>query len=330
MRRRDFVKATAVSVMTWPLAARAQQGERARRIGVMMQFTASDPEGQRRSAAFTQRLRELGWADGRNAHIDFRWPGGDIEQIQIFAKELVNLGPDVIVAGGAPAAAAAKQATSKIPTVFLSVSDPVGQSLVESLAKPGGNVTGFTSFEFSMCGKWLEILQEIAPSARRAALVFNPGTITVTSLYLNALEAFAPTFNVKITTNPIHDDTEIERAMISLELEGNSSLIFLPDQFTSSHRKSIIDLAARHRLPAIYSFSYFARDGGLVSYGVDTTDMFRQAAVYVDKILQGTNPRDLPVQQPIKFELIINLKTAKALDLTVPQSLLATADEVIE
>jgi putative ABC transport system substrate-binding protein len=330
MQRREFITLIGGAAVTWPVVARAQQPERMRRVGVMMQFTASDPEGQTRRTAFAQRLQELGWADGKNAHIDYRWPGGDADQIRIFTNELVNRAPDVIVAGGAPAAAALKQATSTIPIVFLSVSDPVGQSLVESLARPSSNITGFTSFEFSMCGKWLEILKEIASSITRVALIFNPETNQAAPLYLNALEAHAPSFKMKIITNPIHDDAEIERAMISLELEANGGLIFLPDQFTASHRKSIIASAARHRLPAIYTFPYFAKDGGLVSYGVDTIEMFRQTAVYVDRILRGTSPRDLPVQQPNKFELIINLKTAKTLGLVVPPTLLARADEVIE
>jgi putative ABC transport system substrate-binding protein len=316
MRRREFITLLGGAAVGWSLSARAQT-DQMRRIGALMAYAASDPEGQSRGAAFEQGLKGLGWADGHNLRIEYRWPGDDVDRIRTFAKELVGMAPDAILGGATPAVTALQRATRTIPIVFAGVTDPVGQGIVESLAHPGGNLTGFTNFEFSLGGKWLELLKEIAPHVRRVALMFNPETAPAASLYLRSVEAVAPSFAVELTGTPVHDEAEMERAMASLAREPLGGLIVLPDIFTISHRKLTIALAARHRLPAIYSLSYFARDGGLVSYGIDTVDQYRGAALYVDRILKGAKPADLPVQAPNKFELVINLK-------------LARADEVIE
>ena len=330
MRRRDFITLLGSAAASWPLATRAQQSDRVRRIGVLMAYTESDPEGQSRSRAFEQALKELGWADGGNLRIDYRWPGEDVDQIRTFANDLVRMAPDAILAGATPAVIALQRATRSIPIVFAGVTDPVGQGIVESLAHPGGNLTGFANFEFSLGGKWLELLKEIAPQVTRVGIMFNPETAPASSSYLRSVEAVAPSFAIQLTAMPIRDEADMERVMASLAREPLGGLLVLPDIFTISHRKPTIALAARHRLPAIYSLAFFARDGGLVSYGIDTINEYRRAALYVDRILKGAKPADLPVQAPTKFELVINLKTAKALGLTISPSLLARADEVIE
>jgi putative ABC transport system substrate-binding protein len=330
MRRRDFISLLGGAAVAWPHAAIAQQPDRVRRIGLLMVFAATDPEGQRRAAIFAQALQKLGWTDGSNVRIDYRWAGGDADQTRTFAKELVSLAPDVLLAGATPPATALQSVTRTIPIVFVGVSDPVGQGIVESLAHPGGNLTGFTDFEFSLGAKWLETLKAIAPRVTRVALIFNPKTARFAPLYLRSAEAAASSFVLELTATPVHDDAEVERALTSLGSEPGGSVLVLPDIFTVTHRKPIIELAARYRLPAVYPYRYFAADGGLLSYGIDPIDPYLRAASYVDRILKGAKPADLPVQQPTKFELVINMKTAKALGLTVPPSLLVRADEVIE
>jgi putative ABC transport system substrate-binding protein len=308
----------------------AQKSERIRRIGVLMPFTAGDAVGLRRVKIFTQALQDLGWTDGQNTRIDYRWPGGDIEQIQSFAKELVGSRPDVVVGIGQAPTAALQQATRTIPIVFGMSIDPVAQGIVESLARPGGNATGFFATEPSLGGKWLELLKEIVPGLRRVAVIFNPETSTGGTSYLHAVETAAPLFSVAATGAPVHHAGDIELAISSLVREPGAGLIVLPDAFTASHLKQIIELAARYRLPAIYAGRDYANEGGLMTYGTDTIDLYRRAASYVDQVLKGANPANLPVQAQTKFGLVINLTTAKALGLTVPPSLLDRADDVIE
>src|SRR5262249_9851197 len=291
---------------------------------------ASDPQAKARIQVFRQGLHELGWRDGSNIRIDYRLGTTDPDQIAANAKELIDLKPDVIVAVATPAVVALLPETRTIPIVFVQLADPVGQGIVSSLAHPGGNVTGFTLFEFSMGGKWLELLKEIAPGVMRVAVMFNPDTAPFWPLFLRSVEAAVPSVSVKTTAAPVHDNTEVEDVMASLARVPGGGLISVPDAFTTSHRKSIIELAARHHLPAIYSQSYNAREGGLLSFGPDNLDLYRKAVLYVDRILKGAKPADLPVQNPTKFELAINLKTAKALGLQIPDKLLALADEVIE
>jgi putative tryptophan/tyrosine transport system substrate-binding protein len=330
MRRREFITFVGGAVAVRPLAAYAQQSNRMRRLAVYMTLAEGDPEAQREFAALQQGLAALGWIEGSNFHIDTRWATADPNSTRASAAELVRLAPDVILASATDGLAAFRQETQTIPTVFVSVSDPVGQGFVESLAHPGGNATGFTAFEFSMGGKWIETLKEIAPSVQRIAVMFNPKTAPYFGLFLRSIEAGAATFSVKSSATPVQDVAEVESAMAALAGEPSVSLICLSDSFTSVHRKTIISLAARYAIPAMFPWREFVFDGGLVSYGPDRADMYRRAPAYIDRILKGAKPADLPVQQPTKFELAINLKTAKALDLTVPQPLIARADEVIE
>lgn len=330
MRRRNFLGLLGGALIVRPSRAIAQQTDRPRRIAVLMPFAANDPEGPRRIEAFTKGLNDVGWTDGHNIRFDCRWPGDNAEQMRAFAKELVNLHPDVIVSNGTQATVVSQQATRSIPIVFVSVSDPVGQGIVESFAHPGSNSTGFAIFEFSMAGKWLELLKEIAPNVKRVSLIFNPDMAASGALYFSSLATVAPSLSVEMIPNPVHELEGIERSMASLSREPSGGLIVAPDTFTVSHRHQIIELAASYRLPAIYTFSYFVKDGGLLSYGVDSVDLFRRAAEYVDRILKGVKPNDLPVQQPTKFELFVNIKAARSLGLMVPQSLLTRADEVIE
>jgi putative tryptophan/tyrosine transport system substrate-binding protein len=329
MRRREFVSVVC-GVASWPLTVRAQQPQRVRRLGVLMTFTATDAVGLRRAKVFTQALHDLGWTDGQNTRIEYRWPGGDIELIQSLAKELVGSRPDVLVGFGQATTAAFQQATRTIPIVFGMSVDPVAQGIVESLARPGGNATGFFATEPSAGGKWLELLKEIVPGLRRVAVIFNPETSTGGPSYLHAVETAAPLFSVAATGAPVHHAGDIELAITSLVREPGGGLIVLPDAFTASHLKQIIEFAARYRLPAIYAARDYANEGGLMAYGTDPVDLYRRAASYVDQILKGANPANLPVQSQTKFALVINLKTAKALGLTVPPSLLERADEVIE
>ena len=330
MRRREFITLLG-GAAAWPLAARAQQPERMRRIGVLMGYAESDREGQAFVAAFREELQKLGWTEGRNIRIDTRWATpDDAESRQRFAKELVALQPDLILSHSTPTTAALLQQTRTIPIVFAIVSDPVGSGFVASFPRPGGNVTGFTNMEPTMAGKWLELLKEIAPRVARVAFLFNPATAPYAEYYLNPFKAAAASFAVEAIAAPVHDTSELETVVAAQAREPNGGLIVMPDTFTTAHRAEITSLAARYRLPAVYPFRFFAELGGLLSYGNDLVDNFRRAATYADRILKGAKPSELPVQAPVKFELVINLKTAKALGLTVPPASLARADEVIE
>jgi putative tryptophan/tyrosine transport system substrate-binding protein len=327
MRRRQFLALLGGMAISCPADVVAQKPDRVRRIGVL---TAGSAYGQRRAKIFTQALQDLGWTDGQNTRIDYRWASSDIERIQSLAKELVGSRPDVLVGAGSAPTAALQQATRTIPVVFLMVTDPVAQGIVESLARPGGNATGFFAMEPSVGGKWLELLKEIVPGLRRVAVIFNPETSTGGPSYLRSVETAAPLFSVEVTGAPVHHAGDIELAISSLVREPGGGLIVLPDPFTASHYKQIVESAARYRLPAIYAIRDYVNEGGLMSYGTNAVDMYRRAASYVDQILKGANPANLPVQAQTKFGLVINLKTAKALGLTVPPSLLDRADEVIE
>jgi putative tryptophan/tyrosine transport system substrate-binding protein len=329
MRRRDFFTLLGGAAAAWPLAARAQQGERMRRISVLMNLSADDPEGQARIAAFHQGLQEWGWTLGRNARIDVRWGAVDAYNSRRYAAELVALMPDVILAAASAAMGALQQTTHTVPIVFATIIDPVGAGFVESLAHPGGNVTGFMQFEYSLSGKWLELLKEIAPGVTRAAVLRDPAVGSGTGQYA-IIQAVAQSLGVELRPMDVRDPGEIERAIVAFARVPNGGLIIVGAPSAVVHRNLIITLAARHRLPAVYPVPYFARTGGLISYGPDSIDPYRRAAGYVDRILKGEKPADLPVQAPTKYELVINLKTAKALGLEVPPSLLARADEVIE
>jgi putative ABC transport system substrate-binding protein len=328
MRRREFMLALG-GAAAWPLAARAQ-GDRVRRVGVLMPADENDPVAKTYVSAFTQALSDLGWTESRNVRIDLRSAGSDINRIRALAQELVGLQPDIIATWGTPASVALQRETRTIPVVFANVSDPVASGIVAQLDRPSGNITGFADFgEASLGGKWLELLSEIAPGRNRAAIMFNPDTSPV-STFIPSLETAARLLKVAPIIAPVHSDVEIETAIIALGREPGSGLIVMPDNFTFGHRAPIILAVARHNVPAVYWQSSFARDGGLLSYGPDLVDNFRRAATYVDRILRGAKPAELPVQLPTKFEMAVNLKTAKALGLTVPPSLLARADEVIE
>jgi len=329
IRRRDFVT-LLVSAAAWPLVARAQQPEHMRRVGVLMAM-AENEEGRARIAAFRDELHRLGRVGGRNIQIEIRWAAGDEAKLQHFAKELVSLKPDVILANTTPAARALQRHTSEIPAVFVLVADPVGDRLVTSLARPGGNLTGFTSSEFSLGGKWLEIFKECVPSVRRVAMLFNPSTAPGGGWpYVHAAEAVASLFAVQIVGTPAADGEEIERVLDQFARQPNSGLIVVADAFTTARAELIVARAAHNQLPALYPLRLFATAGGLFSYGIDSIGPFRQAASYVDRVLKGEKPAELPVQAPTKFELVINVRTAKALGLEIPPTLLARADEVIE
>lgn len=330
MRRREFISLLGGGTIAWPLNARAQQVERIRRIGVLMQYTESDPEGQIRAKALSQRLQELGWKVGLNLWIDYRWAGGDRDRFRLHALDLVKLRNELVVAVSTPAVKALQQESTIVPIVFTQVSDPLGQGIVRSLAQPGGAVTGFTNYDPAIGGKWLELLKEAAPAVTRAAVVFNPRTAPYTALYLRSIEAGAPSIAVKIATAQVHDYAEIETALGAFAREPGGGLIVMTDVFTAAHRKRIIELAARFALPAIYPYRYYVVDGGLMTYGIDQVDQIRGAAFYVDRILNGDLPGDLPVQAPTRFHLVINLKTAKALGLKISESFLLRADELIE
>jgi len=329
MRRREFIGGLG-SAAAWPVVAWAQQG-RVRRIGVLSPGNENDPLLKTIVSAFTQALADLGWTHGRNVRMDRRWAGGDIDRIPALAQELVGLQPDIILTNGALATVALQRETPTIPIVFVGMSDPVANSIVARFDRPTGNITGFANFEASLGGKWLELLSEIAPGLKRAAIVFNPdSTPTTISTYMPSLETAARSLKVELITAPVHSDVEIETPVIALRREPGGGLVVIPDALTFTHRAPVISAAARNQVPAVYWSSEFARDGGLLSYGVDQVDTWRRAANYVDRILRGAKPGDLPVQFPTKFETAVNLKTAKALGLTVPQSILLRADEVIE
>jgi putative ABC transport system substrate-binding protein len=317
-------------VAAWPLAARAQQGDRVRRIGVLGAGDENDLGLKLGYSSFTKALVDLGWTDGRNVRMDLRWAGGDINRIRALGQELVGLQPDIIVTSGTtPGTVAVQRETRTIPIVFVNLGDPVASGLVERLDRPSGNVTGFATTEASLGGKWLELLSEIAPGLKRAAIMFNPDLL-VLSVYMPSFETAARSLKVALITAPVHSDAEIDAAITALGREPGGGFIVMPDVFTTAHRAPIISAAARNNVPAVYNRSDFARDGGLLSYGVDRVDNWRRAAAYVDRILRGAKLAELPVQFPTKFEMVVNLKTAKALSLTVPQSILLRADEVIE
>jgi putative ABC transport system substrate-binding protein len=328
--RRKFIAALGGTAFAWPRAARAQQADRMRRVGVLMNGAADDPEGQARLAAFLQGLQELGWIDGRNVRIDYRWTAADADRIRTYAAELVALAPDVILASASQSVAALQQTTRTVPIVFAIVIDPVGAGFVAKLARPGGNATGFTLYEYSLSGKWLELLKEIAPNLTRIAILRDPALAAGIGQFAAIQAMVPPSVGVELSPIDVRDAGGIERDVAAFARESNGGLIVTGSAGALVHRKLIIMLAARHRLPAVYPFRYFVTGGGLISYGPDPIDQFRRAAGYVDRIFKGEKAADLPVQAPTKYELIINLKTAKALGLTVPQSILARADEVIE
>jgi putative ABC transport system substrate-binding protein len=327
--RREFIAGLGGAAAAWPLAARAQQRERMRRIGVLIGLDENDPEPNRRYSAFTQALAALGWTDGRSVRMDLRWGGGDINRIPALAQELAGLQSDIILTGGTPATVALQRETRTIPIVFANVGDPVATGIVPGLNQPGGNITGFATNEASLGGKWLELLSEIAPGLRRVAIMFNPDTAPVLS-FMPSLETAARSLKVAPITAPVRNDAEIETAIIALGREPGGGLVVMPDQWPLVHRAPIILALARNNVPAVYHLSAYARDGGLLSYGVDLVDNWRRAASYVDRILRGAKPGDLPVQFPVKYEMVVNLKTAKALGLAIPPSILVRADEVIE
>jgi putative ABC transport system substrate-binding protein len=327
MKRREFITLLG-GAAAWPLAAHAQQADRVRRIGVLMNRTVDDAHGQARLAALRQALQQLGWSDGRNVRIDIRWGEDDVDRERKAAVELVALVPDIVVASGTLSVAALQYISRTLPIVFAAVADPVGAGFVDSLARPGGNATGFMIYEYSLSVKWLELLKQIAPSVTRAAILRNPANPMGIASF-SAIQGAAPSFGVEVSPVSVRDAGEIERAIAAFARSPNGGLIVTPTA-VSAHRDLIIALAGQFKLPAVYTISYMVTGGGLISYGPDLVDQFRQAAGYVDRILRGEKPADLPVQAPTKYELVINLKTAKALGLTVPDSLLARADEVIE
>jgi ABC-type uncharacterized transport system substrate-binding protein len=329
MRRRDFIKLFAGSAATWPLTARAQQAERMRRIGMLMNRATDDAEGQAGIAAFRQALQQLGWGDGSNVRIDIRWSENDLDRIRGNATELVALAPDVILAAGTLGVAALQRVTHILPIVFIQVSDPVGTGLVDTLARPGGNTTGFMLLEFGSSGKWLELPKQIAPSITRAAVLRDSANPAATAEF-GAIQAAAQSLGVEVRPASIRNASEIEHAIATFARSANGGLIVTPSAGVSVHHNLIITLAARHKLPAVYANRSNVTGGGLISYAPDRADQFRRAAGYVDRILKGEKPADLPVQAPTKLELVINLKTAKALGLVVPPAVLARADEVIE
>jgi putative tryptophan/tyrosine transport system substrate-binding protein len=330
MRRREFMAFLSGALAALPMVARAQQPERVRRLGVMVSgATETDAEGQARVAALKLGLLERGWVEGRNLKIDYRWPGADTGRMRVYAAELVGLNPDVIFAAPSGALAEVQRATRTIPVVFAQVSDPVGAGFVASLAHPGGNITGFALFEFGVGSKWLELLKQIAPSAARVAVIYDPITPNAPG-YLPLIEAASRSSGVDVFAHSVHSATEIESVITAFAAGPNGGIIAIPSALITAQRNLIISLANRFRLPSVFAFRYYAEAGGLVSYGVDNIDLYRRAAAYVDRILKGEKPGDLPVQEATKFQLVINSKTAKALGLTVPPALLATADEVIE
>jgi putative ABC transport system substrate-binding protein len=330
VRRREFITLLGGATVAWSVAAHAQQTERVRRIGVLTFSAESDQEGQSSVAAFREGLRKLGWMEGRNSEIDIRWAAADVELMKRFAKELVTLQPDLILTSSTPATAAMLQQTRTIPIIFVLVADPVGSGFVASLPRPGGNATGFTPIVGSLGGKWVELLKEIAPRVARVTLLFNPPTATFVEGYLNPFKAAAASLGAEAIVAPVNDMPSVESLVTTEAREPSSGLVVIPDAFTVRHRAEITALAARYHVPAVYWSRSFAEVGGLISYGPYIVDEYRRAASYADRILHGSKPSELPVQAPVKFELVVNLKTAKALGLDVPPTLLARADEVIE
>jgi putative tryptophan/tyrosine transport system substrate-binding protein len=330
VRGREFITLLGGAAVAWPRAAYAQQADRMRRVGVLLNRAADDPEEQARVAAFLQQLQELGWTDGRNVRVDYRWAAADANRSRTYAAELVALAPDVILASASQSTAALLQTTHTVPIVFVNVVDPVGAGYVARLARPGGNATGFSAFEYSLSGKWLELLKEIAPNLTRIAILRDPAIAAGIGQFAVIQAMASPSLGVELSPIDVRDGGEIERNIAALAREPSGGLIMTASTVTAVRFKLIIMLAARHRLPAVYPFRYFVTSGGLISYGPDPTDQFRRAAGYVDRILKGEKAADLPVQAPTKYELAINLKTAKTLGLTVSPSLLARADQVIE
>jgi putative ABC transport system substrate-binding protein len=329
MRRREFISLIGGAVASWPFAARAQQSNGVRRIGVLMGIGDNDPEAKPRVEALQSGLKDLGWTEGHNIHLDYRWTAGDLDRTRLFAKEIVDLKPDIIVVHSTPAVKALLQLASTAPMVFVLVADPIGSGFVASLAHPGGNLTGFMNVDAPMAGKWLELIKEIAPNVRRIALVYNPRTSPYQS-YLKSFDETAQKSGVQAIPTPVLDAAELERSITALGQRPDCGLFVVPDVFVQVQRELIIRLAEQYRLPAIYPYRFFPESGGLMSYGIDTVIIFRQAASYVDRILKGTAPTDLPVQAPTNFQLVINLKAAKAIGLTIPESFLVRADQVIE
>jgi putative ABC transport system substrate-binding protein len=330
MKRREFITLLGGAAAAWPVEARAQEATGVRRVAFLHPYAENDPEVLARVIAFREGLTALGWTENRNIQIEHRYSSGDLGRIRASATELVRSAPNLIVGSGTPITAALKQATSTIPIVFNVVNDPVGQGFVASLSRPGGNITGFTFIDFPLIGKWLEMIKEIAPGVRRVTLIFNPDTTPFYPAFLRELGAAPQTLAVELLASPVHDEPEVEATITAFARERGGGLIAAPDAFINNHRRLIMALTKRHRLPAIYGFRQFVTEGALISYGPDTTDIVRRSAAYVDRILKGEKPADLPVQAPTKYELVINLKTARTLGLTVPPTLLATADEVIE
>jgi putative tryptophan/tyrosine transport system substrate-binding protein len=332
MKRRELIRLLGGAAVAWPLTARAQQLNRLRRIGVLMTIAEDDPQTQPILMAFKQGLQELGWIEGRNIQVDYRFGAGDVDRIQRFAKELVDSKPDLIVGHTTPGTGALARETKTIPIIFVVVSDPVGGGFVASLPQPNGNITGFINIEASMGGKWVEFLKEVSPRLARAALIYNPQTAPYYPYYLPPFEAATRSLGVEPAPSPVHHTEDIEAVIRSLGERPDSGLVVMPDTFTAARGvfTQIISLVARHRVPAIYPFRYMVAAGGLLSYGPDNADLFRRAATYVDRILKGAKPAELPVQLPTKFEFVVNLKTARALGIDVPLKLRAFADEVIE
>jgi putative ABC transport system substrate-binding protein len=329
MQRREFITLLGGAAATWPLTARAQQPEQMRRVGVLMNTAADNPEAQAGIAAFKQSLQQLGWSEGRNVRFDIRWGANDVDQDRKYAAELIALAPDVILGSGTLSVTALQHSSHNVPIVFVQVSDPVGAGLIDTPARPGRNTTGFMNFEYSLSGKWLDLLKQVAPSVTRVAIFGNPANPASVAQF-SAIQALARSFGVEVRPVSVGDTSEIVRAVATLASSPNGGLIVTPSAGESVHRELIIALAAQHKLPAVYSDRFNVTDGGLISYGPNRVDQFRGGASYVDRILKGEKPADLPVQAPTKFELVINLKTAKALGLSVPQALQASADEVIE
>jgi putative ABC transport system substrate-binding protein len=330
MRRRKFITLLGGVAAAWPLVAHAQQGDRMRRLGILMAGVESDPQYQADVAVFREGLQKLGWVDGQNIRIEVRWAGFNAETMRRYAKELIALQPDLILSNDTPTTATLLQQTRTVPIVFATVADPVGSGFVASFARPGGNATGFAVYEASLGGKWLELLKETVPNISRAVVIFNPATAPFADNQLKSINNAATTFGVEVSVAYVHDVSELETVVATQAREPNSGLIVLNEDFMIAHRVEIISLAARYRLPAVYPFRFFAELGGLVSYGVDLNDNFRRAVPYADRVLRGAKPSELPVQAPVKFELVINLKTAKAIGIDVPLQLKQRADEVIE
>jgi len=329
MRRRQFV-AMLGTAAAWPLAARAESAQRIRRLGMLMSTRENDPVAQTRVAAFREGLKQLGWSEGQNLQVEWRWSGGDIAATRRYAAELVQLAPDIILGNGTPAAVALKQATTTIPIVFTIVNDPVSQGIIPSMAHPGGNITGFSFLEYSMVGKSLEMLKRIAPQGTNIAIMFNPETYPYYDIHLKSFEAVANRLSLDLSAAPVKSAAEIDKTVATLGNQAGCALLVTPDPFTLVHRDVIIRAAAQYRVPASYSYRQNVEEGGLTSYGADAGDIFFRSAAYIDRILKGAAPGDLPAQAPVKFEIAFNLKTAKALGLEIPPDLLALADAVVE